>query len=200
MTACLVGMIPALTLEAPARPAHGQAVAGADEVTIATLVIAVRRGDEAAFRTLYDRFHRVVHAIALARLPASEAADVVQEVFTMAWQKLDQLAEPAAFAGWLLTLARHRVIDQARRQRPPTFELGDVAISPPPRAEAVAALAAIRALPETYREALIMRLVEGLTGPEIAAQTGMTADSVRVHLHRGLKLLRERLAGGEGAR
>lgn len=64
-----------------------------------------------------------------------------------------------------------------------------------PRAEAARALRAIRELPDTYRETLIMRLVEGLSGPEIAERTGMTPDSVRVHLHRGMKLLRERLGG-----
>jgi RNA polymerase sigma-70 factor (ECF subfamily) len=51
-------------------------------------------------------------------------------------------------------------------------------------------------LPEAYRETLLMRLVEGLTGPEIALRTGLTPDSVRVNLHRGMKLLRERLDGG----
>jgi hypothetical protein len=45
----------------------------------------------------------------------------------------------------------------------------------------------------TYRETLIMRLVEGMTGPEIAERTGLAAGSVRVNLHRGMKLLRERL-------
>ena len=45
---------------------------------------------------------------------------------------------------------------------------------------------------------VILRLVEGFSGPEIAEHTGMSPDSVRVHLHRGLKLLRERL-GEEGA-
>ena len=54
-------------------------------------------------------------------------------------------------------------------------------------------LATIRELPETYRETVMPRLVQGLTGPEIAAQTGMTPGSVRVHLHRGIKLLREAL-------
>ena len=56
-------------------------------------------------------------------------------------------------------------------------------------------LAAIRELPETYRETLIMRLVEGMSGPEIAERTGMKPRSVRVNLHRGFKLLRERLGG-----
>ncbi|MCC7342313.1 MAG: sigma-70 family RNA polymerase sigma factor, partial [Bryobacterales bacterium] len=59
--------------------------------------------------------------------------------------------------------------------------------------EALTVLAEIQHLPESYRETLIMRLVEGLTGPEIAAQTGLTPDSVRVNLHRGMKLLRKRL-------
>ena len=50
----------------------------------------------------------------------------------------------------------------------------------------------IRSLPEAYRETLVLRLVEGMTGPEIAARTGLTAASVRVNLHRGMKMLRER--------
>ena len=51
----------------------------------------------------------------------------------------------------------------------------------------------IRNLPEAYRETLVLRLVEGMTGPEIALRTGLTAASVRVNLHRGMKLLREKL-------
>ena len=58
---------------------------------------------------------------------------------------------------------------------------------------AAAAVAAIQDLPEAYRETLAMRLVDGLSGPEIAEATGLTPDSVRVNLHRGFKLLRERL-------
>ena len=54
----------------------------------------------------------------------------------------------------------------------------------------------IRSLPDAYRETLMLRLVEGMTGPEIAAQTGLTPDSVRVNLHRGMKLLRDKLEGG----
>ena len=60
-------------------------------------------------------------------------------------------------------------------------------------ADAFLVIGAIRTLPEAYRETLIMRLVEGMTGPEIAERTGLTADSVRVNLCRGMKLLRERL-------
>ena len=58
----------------------------------------------------------------------------------------------------------------------------------------VEALGAVRSLPEAYRETLMMRLVEGMTGPEIAAATGLTPGSVRVNLHRGMKLLRSVLS------
>jgi RNA polymerase sigma-70 factor (ECF subfamily) len=54
-------------------------------------------------------------------------------------------------------------------------------------------MAAIRALPEAYRETLTMRLVEGMTGPEIAERTGLTHGSVRVNLHRGMLQLRAAL-------
>lgn len=167
------------------------------EPVVADLVAAAQRGQRAAFAGLYERFHRVVHAIALARVPACDAGDVVQDVFADAWAKLSRLREPAAFPGWIVTMARHRAIDAARR-RPEIDVAADLAIDPPPRVEAAAALRAIRELPEAYRETLVMRLVEDLTGPEIAEHTGMSPDSVRVHLHRGMKLLRERLGESRG--
>ena len=49
-------------------------------------------------------------------------------------------------------------------------------------------------LPEAYRETLVLRLCEGLDGPEIAARTGLTHGSVRVNLTRGMALLRPLLA------
>jgi RNA polymerase sigma-70 factor (ECF subfamily) len=54
-------------------------------------------------------------------------------------------------------------------------------------------LRTVRSLPEAYRETLILRLVEGMTGPEIAAKTGLSHGSVRVNLNRGMHQLREKL-------
>lgn len=192
----LAALAIATALDAGAALAHGRGVEQRD-ATVAELVVAVQRGSRPAFNGLYERFHGVVHAVVLARVHAGDANDVVQDVFADVWSKLGALREPAAFPGWILTMARNRACDAARRRRPISDDKADLAIAPPPTSEAAAALRAIRALPETYRETLIMRLVEGLTGPEIAERTGMTPDSVRVHLHRGIKLLRERLGGGE---
>ena len=63
------------------------------------------------------------------------------------------------------------------------------------RAEALRVLDIVRTLPGAYRETLVLRLVEGLTGPEIAERTGLTPASVRVNLHRGFKMLREKVGG-----
>jgi RNA polymerase sigma-70 factor (ECF subfamily) len=203
---------PLAALEPGVLPVHRGAVE-VRQASLAELVLAVQRGQRPAFAELYARFHRVVHAIALARVAPRDADDVVQDVFAQAWRKLAQLRDPAAFPGWLLAIARSRATDCARRTLPlgrdgdaATTSLGAAraaaashAAVQPPRAEAAAALAAIRALPETYRETLIMRLVEQLSGPEIAERTGMTPESVRVHLHRGMKLLRERLGGAGGS-
>lgn len=184
------------------RVTKATAKAGAD-ATVVELVIAARAGNQSAFTQLYSRFHTVVHAIVLARVSARDAGDVVQDCFADAWAKLHSVREPAAFPGWLLAMARNRAIDHARRARPIT-DLDDLdnlailavpAMHPPPHVEAAAALRALRELPDTYRETMIMRLVEDLSGPEIAERTGMTPESVRVHLHRGMKLLRERLGG-----
>jgi RNA polymerase sigma-70 factor (ECF subfamily) len=164
-----------------------------DAPTVAALVTAAQAGERAAFEELYDRFARAVHAVALARVPPPDARDVVQDVFLIALRRIGSLREPEAFAGWILMIARNRATDYRRRARD-ADELDDqVGAAAPPRAEALEAVAAIRALPEAYRETLLMRLVEGMSGPEIAERTGLTPESVRVNLCRGMKLLRERL-------
>ena len=57
-------------------------------------------------------------------------------------------------------------------------------------------MSALRSLPEAYRETLMLRLVEGMTGVEIAERTGLKPESVRVNLHRGMEMLRQKLGIG----
>lgn len=159
------------------------------------LVAAARAGNEDAFAELYRLFGRAVHGTIVARLPPGDAADLVQEVFLQAWTRLRDLRDDAAFGGWICAIARRRAATHYRDRRP--FEALPQGLTardrPDVEAEAHAAIAAIQGLPEAYRETLTLRLVEGLTGPEIASVTGLTPDSVRVNLHRGFLLLRERL-------
>jgi RNA polymerase sigma-70 factor (ECF subfamily) len=161
---------------------------------------AAAAGDRGAFARLFEAYGRVVHAVLLARVPARETEDLAQEVFLSAWRSLRRLRDPAAFGPWICRIARNRATDFLRRRgHRRTEPLEEPAVGAPPSAEAREALEAIRALPSAYRETLLLRLVEGLSGPEIAARTGRTPGSVRVNLHRGMRLLRERL-GAEGRR
>ena len=166
---------------------------GGDDDDIA-LVLAARGGDRGAFGVLYGRYGRMVHGVLLTRVPRGQVEDLVQDVFLTALKRLDSLREPARFGGWLAIIARNRATDYHRRARE-TVELTEdlPGTVNDEEQEALAVLASLRTLPEAYRETLVLRLVEGMTGPEIAARTGMTEGSVRVNLHRGIKLLKEKL-------
>jgi len=161
------------------------------------LVRASRDGDRSAFGRLYTRYSRMVHAIVLARVPPGEADDLVQDVFISAMRQLHALRDEHAFGGWLATIARNRA-NGWHRGAVEVTELPEIATRSTQEEEEDArrALVAVRSLPEAYRETLMMRLVEGMSGPEISARTGLTPESVRVNLHRGMKLLREALKGG----
>jgi len=160
------------------------------------LVEAAQRGDRGAFAQLYAQYARMVHGILLARVPRLDVEDLVQDVFLQAMQRLSGLRDAAAFGGWLAAIARNRATDHLRRT-PQTTELPDtLAAADADLTEAASIMSVIRSLPDAYCETLTLRLVEGMTGPEIAARTGLTEGSVRVNLHRGMKQLRERLESG----
>jgi RNA polymerase sigma-70 factor (ECF subfamily) len=167
-----------------------------------SIVSAARDGDRAAFGRLYDRYARMVHGILLARVPPREVDDLVQEVFLMALRQLHALRDVSRFGAWLGTITRNRANDYFRKAIPdekvtePVDENNAESRSTSDVADQEAAiiLSVVRGLPESYREPLILRLVEGMTGPEIAARTGLTHGSVRVNLYRGMQMLREKLA------
>ncbi len=162
-----------------------------------SLVAAARDGDRAAFGRLYDRFAPMVHGVLLSRVPRSDVDDLVQDVFLQAMRRLGSLRSAEAFGPWLAAIARNRARDHWRRGED-TVELPEeLPGSPHPEGDAMSVLAAIRRLPEAYRETLVMRLVEGMTGPEIAERAGLKPGSVRVNLHRGMQMLREALGRSE---
>jgi RNA polymerase sigma-70 factor (ECF subfamily) len=168
----------------------------------AMYVNAARSGDRAAFGRLYERYARMVHGVMLAKVPVSEVDDLVQDVFLLALRRLSTLREAGSLGAWLAAIARNRANDFHRRFVPedqlaedtPESDTEPTSMSADHESPGAAILDAIRALPDTYRETLILRLVEGMTGPEIAARTGLTHGSVRVNLHRGMQQLRAKLS------
>lgn len=160
-------------------------------------VLQARRGSGDAWTRLFRRFAPLVHGVLLGQVQAADAEDLTQQVFETALARLHELREDAAFPGWLLRIARRAAQDLRRTVRPLTGFEHDApsgCASHEDRTDAERVLAALRSLPEAYRETLALRLVEGWSGPEIAAATGLTPGSVRVNLHRGMALLREAIA------
>lgn len=178
-----------------------------------------RRGDDRAWRALYDRHADLVFRLALRTVGDREAAlDLVQETWVRAALAIDGFRGDSSFRSWLASIA----LNEARswlRSRARRLEVGMDA-APEPRADgrtpeeiaadadlARRALAFVRTLPDQQREAVLLRTVEGLSYREIAAALGTSEGSVRVSYHHGIHKLRDHmkaatrvagLPGGEG--
>lgn len=152
--------------------------------------------DRRGLARLYEEFAPLVHAVVLARAPAGEADDLVQETFVRAMRSIGSLRADAKgefpVGPWLAAIARNLTTDRLRRRRRGEREVpgGSVGVS---GLEVEEVLRAVRELPAAYAEPLVLRLVHSMPGPRIADLLGMTPGSVRVNLHRGLEMLREKM-------
>ena len=131
------------------------------------------------------------------RVPSSaDAEDLTQEAFASAAEALARSADSSPpTLGWLYTVARRRVIDEARRQRPSTVPLELVRSTEAPRDRYDGAVAralenALKALTEPQRHVVVLRLLEGWRFTEIAGEVGATEEACRMRFMRGLEQLR----------
>jgi RNA polymerase sigma-70 factor (ECF subfamily) len=174
--------------------------AASSDIRDETLVRAAQDGDRVAFGQLYQRYVRMVHGILLARVPTAAAEDLVHDVFLQALRSLAAMREASRFGTWLAAIARNCATDFHRRAKPNDsleVQAGAAEAVENPQCkiaieDSIALLNAVCELPDVYRETLVMRFVEGMTGPEFAAHTGLTHGSVRVNLYRGMRMLREK--------
>jgi RNA polymerase sigma-70 factor (ECF subfamily) len=192
--------------------------------TDAELVASALRGSEDAFRDLVVRFERPVYALILRMVRDPETAeDLAQEVFVKAFRRLSSYDPRRKFASWLFKVAHNATIDHLRRSELDTVPLaaeqeegggGLQAVLADASAESPAAAAerrdmaralerAIAGLRPEYREAVVLRYVEGLAYQEICDVVALPIGTVKTNLHRARKELADamRAAGwGPGAR
>lgn len=159
----------------------------------ARLVEKIQAGEIEAFNALYKMFAPMIHGIILARVPRDEVDDIVQEVFISAYKNLKTLRDKNAVGGWLAMIARNKANEFYRTAKPTEELTEEIKQRDDSETQAREILDVILSLPEAYRETLILRLVEGMTGNEISEKTGLKPESVRVNLHRGMKILRQKL-------
>lgn len=172
------------------------------------LVRQAQHGDAQAFAALIERFERSALATAYGALgDANLAADVVQEAFLRAWQRLRELRQPSQFAGWLLRMVRNLAIDAQRRRTSlrlvePSEEVPDPCPDP---VEAVASdethrrvVQALSRLDELSRSVVVLRYYEGMSSREIGEVLSLSASAVDMRLSRARARLHE-LLGAAGA-
>lgn len=136
----------------------------------------------------------------LARDPGV-AEDVVQETMMRAWKSLDALTDEAAAKPWLLTIARREHARLYERKRLETVDVDDLAAAEDPALassddhETREVRAAIFALPEEYREPLVLQVLMGYSTAEIATHLGLTNGAVLTRLCRARQRLRVAVLG-----
>ena len=182
-----------------------------DELGEAELIQQAAGGDQAAFGQLHARYERLVASVVRAEIrrgaASAEGDDVVQEVFTLAWQRLGDLRDPASFKSWLTQIARRAVIDHARKAgRRPVLDQDDdlalgVAADDAPGPDDLAELAdlaqqlkgALSGLSRRDATAITMAAQFGFGPTEIGEALGITSNNAKVVLHRARLRLREAL-------
>jgi RNA polymerase sigma-70 factor (ECF subfamily) len=170
--------------------------------TDAALVLAARAGEEWAREALFRRYARLALSLAYRILPYdADIDDLVQDSFLYAFERLNGLSNPQAFQAWLSSIVV-RTAGKRLRRRKLQIRLGlrtnqpvdvDEVVSrtapPDVAAELRAVYALLEKLPAEERIALVLRRVERLEVPEIAAHMGLSVSTVKRRLNAAEALL-----------
>lgn len=185
------------------------AVAGGGDEVEAALSWRFAHGDTGAVEAVYAEHGALVHSYCRRMLEPSRAADATQEVFLAAWRSRDRYRpETGTLAGWLLGIARFKVIDILRADgRQPALlpasqadgarvfdravEAGDVTSI----GERMLVAEALSGLSERAREMVRLAFFEDLTHAEIAERTSVPLGTVKSDIRRGLEQMRRQLGG-----
>ena len=164
-----------------------------ESATLAKLVETARdpsaslHDQHAAFTQLVRQSQHIVFGVALASLrDVEEARDAAQDAFSTAWQRLDQLRDPSAFASWVRAIAA-TACARRRRKRPvppndPSLRSSVAPDDRPMDYQSVVATALER-LPEGERDVTVLFYFLGYTLPQIAKLLGLKAGTVGKRLH-----------------
>lgn len=162
------------------------------------------------FQNAFEAYNDELFRHASMRLKDRDRAlELTQECFLKVYEYAKKGEEIRELRPFLYRTLRHLIIDEYRRKKPVSLEglaedsedMSVEAFLPPDesntleaaieRFDGKRALAALEQLPDSYREALSLRYVEGLSPGEIGEIVGETENAVSVRIHRGLKKLKE---------
>jgi len=177
---------------------------GPTKVSDMHLVSGIRAGDQSAMSELYDRYSKVVYAVALRILQnAQSAEDLLQDIFLQLWRNPGAFdASRGSMAAWLAVISRNRAIDRLRQRRPETDIEECIVAGTHDLAEETEHNLVVEKVRQVlaqmnpdYRKVLELAFFQGLTHNDIAEKTGQPLGTVKTRIRAGLQQLRARFAG-----
>ena len=182
-------------------PRYSPGVASPRSEPIESIEKAFARGDDDALKAAYQHHGSLVYTFCRRTLDEGRAKDVTQEVFISAWRSRTRY-EPAkgSLAGWLIAIARNRIIDNVRAEqrhsdRRASGAPDDVGVdSQVDRiADRLLIAEALRCLTDRARRVVAMHYFDDLTLRQIAERTQQPLGTVKSDLRRGLARIRHQL-------
>src|SRR5262249_54132538 len=163
------------------------------------LLEQAKTGDLEAFAEFVRVFERRVRAVCYRLLDDTRDVDeAVQDTFVQAWRSLERFRGDAAPYTWLYRIAVNEALMRRRRKTLPTSELPEAAGSGGEGEDAARDARAfliqrLRALPDEYRTAVVLRDLEGFSNEEVAQMLEISLAAAKSRIHRGRMRLREEL-------
>lgn len=171
------------------------------------------KGDQTAYRAILKKYHDQVYNLLYRMVhDKDEVEDLTQEAFIKAFNSLKNFNEEFAFSTWLYKIATNNCIDYIRRKKLATFsidkpleskdgeysfELPDTTYEPDKTLIAGQRTKvledAINALPEKYRQVIIMRHSEDMDYQQIADQLKLPLGTIKAHIFRAREILHKKL-------
>ncbi len=182
----------------------------------AELMLRAKRGDDAAFAELVDKYKQPVMNLAYRILrDATEAEDLAQNAFVQAYKSAERYTASAKFSTWLFTIARNLCLNEIRRrsrhpadsleaggpgdsEEQPGRQYEDVKTTLPTESLLQAELQqkieqALAELPEAQRTAILLCRRDDMSYEDIAAVVGCSLSATKSLIHRGRETLKEKL-------
>ncbi|MCB0994723.1 MAG: sigma-70 family RNA polymerase sigma factor [Acidimicrobiales bacterium] len=158
--------------------------------------------DDDVLAAVYGEYGSLVYSVCSRSLGPDDGAEVTQEVFLSAWRARSTYdSKRGSLAGWLVGIAKNRVIDRlraSRRQVPRTDQpdhepVADDADAAERLADRLLVAHALSALPDRQRKVMELAFYDDLTHAQIADRTGLPMGTVKSDIRRGLQRLRREL-------
>jgi RNA polymerase sigma-70 factor (ECF subfamily) len=188
-------------------------IPGVQELSDQEAITRVLNGEPSWYEIVVRRHNQRIYRVARAILrDDGEAEDVMQDAYVRAYKCLNTFQGKSSFATWLARIAVNEALQRKRRnKRMDPIEDGERVMQFAARGESPEQQCgreeirdilehAIAALPERFRTVVMLRDVEEMTTAETAEALELTAENVRIRLHRGRALLRKLLVGKTGLR